>query len=71
MKKMKLELDTLCVESFATHVAQGARGTVRGKAVAGDVLQPATPTLQTDPSYEQTCIFYTCGGCTTEDPAYC
>ena len=71
MKKLKLEIDTLRVESFATDAAQGARGTVRGNEVAG-ALQPATtPTIQTDPSYEQTCIFYTCGGCTTADPDYC
>lgn len=37
-------------------------------AVAGSA---GCNTLVTDESYLQTCIFYTCGGCTTADPDYC
>jgi hypothetical protein len=72
MKKMKLELDALCVESFATATADAKRGTVRGN----DVAAATDPVLVgsdwcTDQSYQETCIFYTCGGCTTQDPDYC
>lgn len=96
MKKLRLELDALAVESFATGAGPGDRlGTVRGAAVARcntcandcDPLtcgpscigactsdaqqQQQAGTITNDPSYLQTCRFYTCGGCTTADPAYC
>jgi hypothetical protein len=102
MKKIKLELDALRVESFATDAARPARGTVRGRALAGgcntdapdcdditcgpSCIGPCTSDgalaanavaidgsnpIRTDPSYIETCIFYTCGGCTTDDPDYC
>ncbi|HVG46276.1 MAG TPA: hypothetical protein VM890_16145 [Longimicrobium sp.] len=76
MSKLKLEIETLCVESFETAADMGgARGTVRGAQAAAfigdereDTVQPVT---SDDPSFVQTCWFYTCGGCTTADPAYC
>ncbi|HEX8243676.1 MAG TPA: pinensin family lanthipeptide [Longimicrobium sp.] len=106
MKKMKLQLEALRVESFATAAAAPARGTVRGNAAAvgcntdapdcdpitcgPSCIGPCTSNgyaaadsgtepiivgsaneLCTDPSYVETCIFYTCGGCTSDDPAYC
>ena len=106
MKKMKLQLEALRVESFDTAAAGHARGTVRGNAVAiaacntdapdcdpitcgpscigpctsnGDYAAAASDPivvgsaneLCTDPSYVETCIFYTCAGCTTADPEYC
>lgn len=75
MSKLKLEIDALGVESFETAAMLGsARGTVRG-AHAGvredgldDTIEPVTTD---DPSFIQTCWFYTCGGCTTADPVYC
>ena len=72
MSKLRLEIDALCVESFETAAALGsARGTVRGAQAMveqdrEDTLQPVTTD---DPSFLQTCWFYTCGGCTTADPA--
>jgi len=75
MSKLKLEIDALRVESFETAAALGSRGTVLGAQVAAihedgweDPIQPVTTD---DPSFIQTCWFYTCGGCTTADPAYC
>ena len=72
MKKLKLELDALRVESFHAADAGRGHGTVRGNAAggAGDGIA-ATDPIVTNESYLQTCIFYTCGGCTTEDPDYC
>lgn len=71
MSKLKLEIDALQVDSFDTAAVQGsARGTVRG-AEGGRQDHFDIPTLTNDPSYVQTCLFYTCGGCTTVDPAYC
>jgi hypothetical protein len=74
MKMLKLELDALRVESFHAASAGRGRGTVRGNAagIANDKLGcSSVNTLVTDESYQQTCIFYTCGGCTSDDPAYC
>jgi hypothetical protein len=75
MSKLKLEIDSLCVESFETAAVHGeARGTVRGAQRAGirdDELDNTQPVTPDDPSFVQTCWFYTCGGCTTADPAYC
>jgi hypothetical protein len=109
MKKMKLSVDTLRVESFATAAPAAARGTVRGNAAAlacntdapdcdpitcaGSCIGPCTSNggyavaasaqavdqpvdgsanpLCTSPSYLETCIFYTCGGCDSMDPEYC
>jgi hypothetical protein len=75
MSKLKLEIDALSVESFETAAVLGsACGTVRGAQMAlhddgrEDTIQPVTTD---DPSFIQTCWFYTCGGCTTADPAYC
>jgi hypothetical protein len=74
MKKMKLRLEALRVESFATATSADARGTVHGN----DAMQGSDPIivgsaneLCTDQSYVETCIFYTCGGCTSDDPQYC
>ena len=74
--ELKLVIDALSVESFETAAAlRSARGTVRGAQRAAnlqdgrdDTIQPVTTD---DPSFIQTCWFYTCGGCTTADPAYC
>jgi len=74
MKKLKLEMDALRVESFHAASAGRGHGTVRGNAAGiGDDQLEHTPvnTIVTDESYQQTCIFYTCGGCTSDDPAYC
>ncbi len=73
MKKMKLQFDSLRVESFATAAAEQARGTVRGNAASGTepIIVDSANELCTDRSYVETCIFYTCGGCTTQDPEYC
>ena len=35
MKKLKLELENLSVESFATHGGEGADGTVRAPELSG------------------------------------
>jgi hypothetical protein len=78
-KKTKLRIDDLRVESFTAGEARMPRGTVRGhgqEAIAsGEVVdQPgdgsANP-LCGSPSYVETCIFYTCGGCDSADPEYC
>jgi len=65
MKKMKLEIDALRVEGFATHAAQGARGTVRGNAVAVPVCD--TNAADCDPL---TCGPSCIGGCTSNGGAY-
>lgn len=75
MKKLRLAIDALCVESFDTAAAGAdAHGTVRGNQE--EVLRPDPGTggsgdIRCDTSYIETCIFYTCGGCTTADPEYC
>ena len=77
MSKLKLEIDSLRVESFETATVVGSvRGTVRGAQAAGafypdDERDAPQPVTTDDPSFVQTCWFYTCGGCTTADPAYC
>ena len=73
MKKIRLQFDALRVESFATAAAGPARGTVRGNALGDLAADPAIAAsdLCTDQSYVDTCIFYTCAGCTTADPDYC
>lgn len=45
---------------------------LQAAAIGSDpvIVGSANP-LCTTPSYLETCIFYTCGGCTTEDPEYC
>jgi hypothetical protein len=42
-------------------------------AAAGSdpVIVQSANKLCTSPSYLETCIFYTCAGCTTADPEYC
>ena len=75
--RTRLRPDALRVESFAaTRAAPPARGTVRANgdaAVADDeeIVAGSANRLCTTPSYLETCIFYTCGGCTTADPEYC
>lgn len=102
--KLKLELDALHVESFATDRGTRARGTVNANAArcgtnaadcdpitcgpscigpctsdgagvavaeAQNGFVKATDPIVTDKSYLETCIFYTCAGCTTADPQYC
>jgi hypothetical protein len=73
MTRLKLDMGALRVESFHAASAGPGRGTVRGNAAAAaDRATGSTAnTLITDDSYVQTCIFYTCGGCTTADPDYC
>jgi hypothetical protein len=61
MTKLKLELETLLVESFGTAGAAGARGTV----AANEAVSTAA-TIQPDDSYLQTCYINTCAGCGTE-----
>lgn len=71
MSKLKLEIDALRVESFEIAAgADGPRGTVRG-AQDRQFAHEAGRVTPDDPSWVQTCLFYTCGGCTTVDPAYC
>lgn len=119
MRKLRLDMDELRVESFDTTAAGGARrGTVRGNAdgVASaepDTCQSQDAQCSDDSNCAQscpwtcagdpvscggscegschtcpdtcgrtcgetcdyvscdTCLFYTCGGCTTELPEYC
>lgn len=73
MKKMKLQLEALRVESFSTARAGDARGTVRAHGASGTepIVVGSANELCTDRSYVETCIFYTCGGCTSQDPEYC
>lgn len=78
MTKTKLRIDDLRVESFIAGDARTARGTVRGRSlemIGGDEVDhpvegSANPLCGT-PSYVQTCILYTCGGCDSQDPEYC
>lgn len=57
MKKLRLEIDELAVESFEVAKAPGEKGTVRGEQ-------------QTFTCQPETCIDYTCvgNGCPTFDP---
>ena len=71
MTRLKLDVDALRVESFHAAGAVRGRGTVRGNGAAEALGSRTVDTLVTDDSYAQTCIFYTCGGCTTADPDYC
>jgi hypothetical protein len=50
MKKLALDVDTLRVESFATHDVQPARGTVRGH----------DDTMETEHCSIDTCLLGTC-----------
>jgi hypothetical protein len=50
MKKLALDVDTLRVESFATHDVQSARGTVRGH----------DDTMETEHCSIDTCLLGTC-----------
>ena len=78
MRKMKLRVGELRVESFNAGGPRVERGTVRGHdqiAGGGEIVQEpgdgsANP-LCTSPSYLETCILYTCGGCDSADPEYC
>jgi hypothetical protein len=50
MRKLALDVDTLRVESFATHAGQPARGTVRGH----------DDTMETEHCSIDTCLLGTC-----------
>ena len=55
-----------CIGACTSDGAQAAAG---GSVV---VIEPASDNQWcTNESYQQTCMLYTCGGCTTEDPQYC
>ena len=72
MSKLKLEIDALHVESFEVSAGEaGLRGTVQSAQDRQFEKAGATVTTPNNPSWVQTCLFYTCGGCTTVDPAYC
>ncbi|HSU13181.1 hypothetical protein [Longimicrobium sp.] len=78
MKKMRLQMDELRVESFTTGSPRVERGTVQGHdsgapgdARIQDPVDGSANELCTSPSYLETCILYTCGGCDSADPQYC
>ena len=58
MRKLKLEIETLVVESFDTRAAEGGAGTVHGHA--SYPLGCHTP----PDSYPDTCDYATCAGMT-------
>lgn len=66
MKKLRLELDKLCVESFAAgNAAQG--GTVNGHEYVAVTEPIATAPDTGDASCRDSCYFNTCyPGCWTE-----
>ena len=59
MKKLKLEIDALAVESFDTHAVAESGGTVRGMASYPDGCFP--PSNSQDP-FIDTCGYATCAG---------
>lgn len=64
MRKLKLQVDALEVESFDTHTARGAPGTVRGREEAeAAITVPVTPqcTVNTCTNGCPTCGFTVCG----------
>ncbi|HEX8695539.1 MAG TPA: hypothetical protein VF746_24210 [Longimicrobium sp.] len=74
MPKLKLDLEALAVETFATTPAGGRRGTVRGAAYDGLADTPVEDTGCTAPcmsgdslckieSCGSTCIAASCYGC--------
>ncbi|HEX8320718.1 hypothetical protein [Longimicrobium sp.] len=58
MKKLRLDLDTLNVQSFATG-AGSAGGTVDAH-IGGNMLQPSGTSLEPDTSKINSCYFDTC-----------
>lgn len=65
MKKMKLRLETLEVESFEPAGADGGRGTVRGHLTAYYELCYPGDTWQATCTCEPTCNADTCYNCGT------
>lgn len=58
MKKTKLQVDALRVESFATGQLNAVRGTVRGnEGFVSTIIDPS------DRSVIDSCMFNTCNGC--------
>lgn len=80
MRKLKLEIDSLQVESFEAHAAKGQRGTVRGLLTAYYELCNVDDTWQVSCTCEPTCNAQTCYNCSaacgsahcaTNNPALC
>ena len=59
MKKLKLEIDALAVESFDTHAMLGGEGTVRGLESYPNGCFP--PSDSVDPAIDS-CAYATCAG---------
>lgn len=77
MKKLRLELDQLTVDSFDTAVSAARRGTVVGEeqctcpsACASNCTCPGCPTCDATCNGE-TCGGYTCDFSISRDPWYC
>ncbi len=58
MKKLRLEMDELRVESFATDAAAGEAGTVHGHSYPNACLPPSG----SDEPFVDTCGYATCAG---------
>lgn len=80
MPKLKLEIDTLQVESFEPKAIPGERGTVRGQLTAYYELCHEGDTWQNSCTCEPTCNARTCYNCgtgtgtgtgATSNPALC
>lgn len=83
MKKFRLDLDTLDVQSFATLRIPDARGTVRG--AANDLAEPDTQAQSCNPScqycesgdcitsqWDGECLtYFTCGDCYSGFASWC
>jgi hypothetical protein len=63
MRKLKLEIDSLQVESFEAHAAKEQRGTVRGLLTAYYELCNVDDTWQVSCTCEPTCNAQTCYNC--------
>ncbi len=67
MRKIKLELESLAVESFATAPAEGERGTVLANS-AGPSGEKTCETMDPQLSYVHAC--QSAFGCTVPTPCY-
>jgi len=63
MKKLKLQIESLAVESFEPHAVAGKRGTVRGQLSAYYELCHVDDTWQQSCTCEPTCNAQTCYNC--------
>ncbi|MBB4637187.1 pinensin family lanthipeptide [Longimicrobium terrae] len=80
MRKLKLEIDDLAVESFTPAVGEGEAGTVRANITAYYELCHADQTAEATCTCEPTCNAQTCYNCSaacgtancgTNDPRIC